>query len=253
MCLIIFAYHSHPEYPLIVTANRDEFHSRRTQQAHWWLDNPNLLAGKDLEADGTWLGVSRTGKFAAVTNIREPHLKSSAPASRGLLPRRYLTEATGEQQFARELQRTGKRYQGYNLIYGDSSNLYYFSNRNGKPKQLLPGIYGLSNAQLNTPWPKTTKAKELLLQQLNAQKLVSIKLLDVLTSTDIAEDALLPDTGVSLDWERRLSAICVKSSDYGTRSSTALVFDRQGQVTFHERTLAPTPSEDVKIEFRIQK
>lgn len=253
MCLILFAYRCHPEYPLILAANRDEYYQRDTRAAHWWPGRPELLAGKDLEAGGTWLGITREGRIAALTNVREPHLTAPASCSRGLLTRRYLEEEIESKRFCGLLQETWDQYRGYNLIFGDIGSLHFFSNRGNKPRRLTPGIYGLSNAQLDTPWPKVQKGKELLRKQLAKPWQETSELLDILAATEVAEDSQLPSTGVGLELERRLSAIRIIGPDYGTRCSTALVIDRQGQVRFHEKPLAPDPGEEVRIQFKLQR
>jgi len=252
MCLILFAYRCHPGYPLILAANRDEYYQRQTRAAHWWPENPELLAGKDLEEGGTWLGINRNGRLAAVTNVREPHLTAPASCSRGLLTRRYLEEDIENQRFCSLLQETGDQYRGYNLIFGSINDLYYFSNRNGQPLRLTPGLYGLSNARLDTPWPKVRKGKDLLKQKLVEEQLDTGNLLSILAGTEIVADNLLPETGVGLEWERRLSAIRITGPDYGTRSSTVLLINRHGQVFFHEKPLAPEPGEESRISFRLK-
>jgi len=253
MCLILFAYRCHPEYPLILAANRDEYHQRDTLGAHWWPERPDLLAGKDLEAGGTWMGITRSGRFAAVTNVREPHLTAPAPCSRGWLTRRYLEEELENTRFCGLLQETSDQYLGYNLIFGSLDELFYFSNRNNQARQLSPGIYGLSNARLDTPWPKVVQGKKQLQKQLAKPKFTTGDLLKILAASEVAEDTLLPSTGVNLELERRLSAICITGPDYGTRSSTALLIDQQGQVQFHERPLAPEPGEDIRFTFQLSK
>ncbi len=252
MCLILLAYQIHPEYPLVVAANRDEFLHRGTLPAQWWSEAPQLLAGKDLEADGTWMGVSLSGRFAAITNVREPHVTTPAPCSRGLLPRRYLEEEIDDQHFASLLYQTKYQYLGYNLLFGNSKRLYYYSNRLDRLDTLAPGIYGLSNAQLDTPWPKIETGKQLLSEQLTATELKTEKILEILTSTEIVSDDRLPATGVSIEWERKLSAIRITGSDYGTRSSTALIIARDNRVDFHERTLLPSEA-DFVASFQLQQ
>jgi uncharacterized protein with NRDE domain len=253
MCLILFAYHRHPEYPLVLVANRDEYYQRPTRPAHWWSERPDLLAGQDLEAGGTWLGITRRGRLAAVTNVREPHLAAPGSCSRGLLTRRYLEEGVGDQHFCGLLQETWDQYRGYNLIFGSLGALYYFSNRGNAPQRLSSGIYGLSNARLDTPWPKVQQGKALLQKQLEKPRQDTAELLDILSSTGIAADAQLPATGVSLELERRLSAIRITGPDYGTRSSTVLVIDRRGQVHFHEKPLAPEPGQGIRITFHLEE
>lgn len=251
MCLILFAYRCHSQYPLILAANRDEFYQRPTSAAHWWPDTPDLLAGQDLEAGGTWMGMNRQGRFAAVTNVREPQVITPSACSRGLLPRRYLEEGLDNERFCGLLQETWDQYRGYNLLFGTTASLYYFSNRDKQPLRLQPGVYGLSNAQLDSPWPKVVKGKYLLSQLLDQPELTTSDLLQALSRTEIARDDELPSTGLSLEWERTLSAICIQSPDYGTRSSTSLLIDGRGQVQFHERQLAPEPGKETRIRFKI--
>ena len=253
MCLILLAYLKHPEYPLIVAANRDEFYSRGTLPAHWWPETPQLFAGKDLKAQGTWMGISRNGRFAAITNVREPLRKRIAPLSRGKLPRNYLEAEISDQQFSHQLEQDKQLYQGYNLLYGTEKKLYYFSNRHCSIKSLAPGIYGLSNAQLDTPWPKVETARALFRNELSSQTLTSERLLDILSSPATYPDSQLPDTGLSREWERKLSAIRITGQEYGTRSSTALLVKYDGEITFHERTFPPGSPKDVRISFRAGK
>jgi len=243
MCLILLAFQARPDFPLVVAANRDEFHLRGTRPAQWWPDAPQLLAGKDLEGGGTWMGVSKTGRFAAITNVREPRTTSPAPCSRGLLPRLYLEEEIDDQHFISLLRQTRDQYLGYNLLFGDSERLHYYSNRHDQRQTLAAGIYGLSNAQLDTPWPKVETGKQLLSQQLTLPELNTERLLETLTSPEIASDDRLPETGVSREWERRLSAIRITGPGYGTRSSTVLLISNNKQVDFHERNLPPTESD----------
>ena len=248
MCLILFAYHYHPEYPLIVAANRDEFYSRPTQAAHWWPETPQILAGKDLEAGGTWMGVNLKGRFAAITNIREPQVKTAASNSRGLIPQRFLSGTDSLDRFSAKLAVTRSKYNGYNLLFGDHEQIYYFSNR-GKMQNLQPGLYGLSNAQLDTAWPKITLGKRHLQEKMKQNKLTTDELMPVLSSDKIAADEQLPDTGVNLEWERLLSSIRIRGNDYGTRSSTILLIDKQRQVRYHEKQLGAKKETETKYSF----
>jgi len=252
MCLILFAYKYHPHYPLVVAANRDEFYQRPATSAHWWREEPSLLAGKDLAAGGTWMGITRTGRFAAVTNIREPDAPLAAPESRGLLPLNYLAQDVSAEDFADKLLINGSNFHGFNLLFGNSDNLYYLSNRHGY-QQLQPGLYGLSNATLDTPWPKVVTGKQMLAEQLQSEKLSANNLLQILACEKIAADKYLPRTGVPLEWERLLSAICISAPEYGygTRSSSVLMIHRQGEVSLQEKTLAPLPSKDRAFTFQL--
>ncbi|NOY13675.1 MAG: NRDE family protein [Deltaproteobacteria bacterium] len=252
MCLILFAYRYHPQYPLIVAANRDEYYTRPTAPAGWWPEHPDLLAGKDLQAGGTWLGITRRGRFAAVTNVREPLKATGRELSRGHLPRDFLQTDASNEQFGRHLMQGRSDYRGYNLIFGQPDRLHYYSNRSAKPLCLEPGIYGLSNAALNTPWPKVETGKQQLTALLCHPQIVVSALFELLSSTQIAADHQLPDTGVSLDWERRLSAIRITGPDYGTRTATLLLVNAQGQVDFFEQQVAPQPRAPNSFSFLLQ-
>ena len=161
MCLILFAYKVHPSYPLVLAANRDEFYDRPTQSADFWPDHPQLLAGIDLQEKGTWLGVTKEGKFAAITNYRDPASWKTAAPSRGKLVRDYLVGDLNPENYLKEISAHARDYNGFNLLLGDRENLWVFSNQ-GDAKKLQPGIYGLSNHLLDTPWPKVQRGKQLL-------------------------------------------------------------------------------------------
>lgn len=250
MCLILFAYQLHPNYPLVLAANRDEFYQRPTEPVHWWLETPDLLAGKDLQAGGTWMGLTRSGRFAAITNVREPGRKTEQAKSRGLLPLDFLQGDVSASDFSAQLEQSRDQYNGYNLLFGEIGDLHYFSNRHSQ-QSLQPGLYGLSNARLDTGWPKVERGKEMLRQKLAQQKLSTDELQQILATTDIAPDDQLPDTGISLEWERLLSAICIQGENYGTRSSTVLLVDKQGHVCFHEKQIAPHNSSESRIKFKL--
>ena len=162
MCLLIFAHRVAQHYPLVLAANRDEFHTRPTAQAHFWPQYPEMLAGRDLEQGGTWMGITRQGRFAAITNYRDPARTAPAPRSRGELPLQFLVSDNAPAVYLEELRNRAKDYAGFNLLLGDGENLWYYSNSaaNNDPRLLPPGIYGLSNAQLDTPWPKVEDGKQ---------------------------------------------------------------------------------------------
>ncbi len=221
MCLIVFAYQCHPDYPLLLVANRDEFFARPTLAMDIWPDHPTVLAGRDLEQMGTWLGVSKEGKFSAVTNYRNGKDKSTTLLSRGNLTKEFLTGSDSASDFLNHLSHTKQNYGGFNLLLGDKTGLYYTSNRGAESTQLTPGIYGLSNAFLDTPWPKLLKAKENLRAALNTE--ISLEnLANVLNDQKVAADEQLPDTGISQAWERLLSSCFIHSAEYGTRATTVL-------------------------------
>ena len=235
MCLILLAWQAHPRYPLVVAANRDEFFARPTAAASFWRDSPHLLAGRDLQEGGTWLGVTRQGRFAALTNYRDPTTQRQAVASRGLLTRDFLLGEASPSAYVDALARTAASYNGFNLITGHAGELVWFSNVSSERRILAPGIYGISNHLLDTPWPKVTAAKSSL-----AEALVTLpddaELFHLLRDDSIHPDDALPRTGVSLDWERLLSAAFVTGPAYGTRCSTVILVDGDGWIDFQEQT-----------------
>ena len=253
MCLILLSYKQHPVYPLVFAANRDEFYDRPTAPAAFWEDRPGLLAGRDLKEGGTWLGVTRGGRMAALTNYRDPvSVKAQAP-SRGWLVRDYLLGRDDTDQYLKRLIEKADTYNGFSVILGDAFRLYYYCNRNGV-MELTPGLYGLSNALLNTPWPKVERGKRklgaLLLQTDHPPP---EELFSILKDPSRPDDGQLPDTGIGLEWERILSPMFITSPIYGTRSSSLLLVDQKRHVTFIERTYngGSEPGKTAKFEFGI--
>jgi len=242
MCLIAFAYRVSEQWPLLVIANRDEYYQRPTQASDFWQDNQDLLAGKDLLAGGTWMGITRNGRFAAITNVRDQRAPLQ-PRSRGELCTLFFNQDTDITTFNEDILNRGQSYAGFNLITGHQGQLFYASNRQSSAHRLAPGIYGLSNAQLDTPWPKTKRLKQELhaiLEQANQrQSFPDLNtLMDKIQNRATASDAELPDTGVGLEIERGLSAsfIHMPERGYGTRSTTALLIDQHGQVNWWEQS-----------------
>jgi uncharacterized protein with NRDE domain len=237
MCLLIFAFKAHPTYKLILAANRDEFYDRPTAPAGFWDEAPFLLAGKDLRAGGTWFGITKGGKMAAITNYRDPaSLKKNAP-SRGEIVINYLLGPDGPDTYLKDLSKKADLYNGFNLVLGERERLIWYSNRNGKPVNLSPGIYGLSNHLLDSSWPKVSKSKDALASHISEGTEPSPKtLFQILSDRKLPDDDRLPSTGVGLEWERILSPIFIESPNYGTRSSTLLFIDRHDHVAFLERT-----------------
>lgn len=235
MCLILVAWRVHADYPLVVAANRDEFYARPTLPAGRWPDAHQVIAGRDLEAGGTWLGITDAGRFAAVTNVREPELPKGQ-RSRGDLTREFLLGKVTAAAAAKTI--AGNDYAGFNLLLGDGENLCYLTNRNGTPRCLPPGLYGVSNHFLDTPWPKLTSAKARFAEALAALP-AAAPFFSVLADDEIVPDHALPSTGVPLEWERLLSAIFVKSENYGTRASTLLTVAADGRVRIEERSFGP--------------
>jgi uncharacterized protein with NRDE domain len=236
MCLIVFAYKSHPKYKFIFAANRDEFYDRPTKQADYWKDHPELLAGKDLQAGGTWMGITMQGRFAAVTNYRDlTNIKEDAP-SRGILTLDFLNTAISAEEYYENINPSLKDYNGFNLILGSVDELFYFSTHTNGFKNLEPGIYGLSNAILNTEWPKVKKSQDVLSLLIKNDEIHPWELLSILNDTRKAKDDELPDTGVGMELEKVLSSIFIQSPKYGTRCSTAVVVDIKNNVRFAEKS-----------------
>ncbi|MGH7580669.1 MAG: NRDE family protein [Gemmatimonadales bacterium] len=240
MCLVLIALDSHPDYSLIVAANRDEFYDRPTAPAGFWDDAPAVLAGRDLKAGGTWLGIDRRGRFAAVTNYRQGRREASAERSRGHLVRDFLTTAIGAAETIERARADAALYNGFNLIVGDARELLYFSNREGRARTLEPGVYGLSNHLLDTAWPKVTSTKSALGALLSGDPSELIAgLFALLSDRSQPADEELPRTGIGLQWERLVSSAFVVSSRYGTRSSTVVLVGRDGGGVFVERSFGP--------------
>ncbi len=243
MCLILLAARAHPEYPLVIAANRDEFYARPTVPAAPWPDSPRLLAGRDLVGGGTWLGIDRSGRFAMVSNFRDGRTtpKPRAP-SRGRLVSDYLNGIEAAADYLATVRARGPLYNGFNLLAGDPGGVYYYSNRAPGPRRLSRGVFGLSNHLLDTPWPKLVRAKWGLERLLASHRPLALEaLFALLADRLIAPDPELPDTGIPLEWERLLSSIFIQSPEYGTRSSTVLTVDRAGRLTFVERSFGCGP------------
>jgi uncharacterized protein with NRDE domain len=239
MCLITFAYQQHPNYKLILAANRDEAYHRPTRAARFWPKHPDILAGKDLKEGGTWMGINRSGHFAAITNYRAPSIAKTNPPSRGHLVLDFLTDSMDPIAYLHEIAPTANRYMGFNLLVGTPEKIGYYSNQQQNIQSLSADIYGLSNRFLDTPWPKTEQSKERL-QTLIAQDTVSEETLFKLLSDDTeAADSQLPDTGIPKDIEKKVSPIFIKTAEYGTRCSTILLIDQENNVTFTERRFEP--------------
>jgi len=256
MCLVLLALDAHPVYRLIVAANRDEFYDRPTAPAAFWADAPEVLAGRDLQAGGSWLGVDRRGRFAAVTNYRQGRRERPASRSRGHLVSEFLTTGTGAREHTKRVQRDASLYNGFNLMAGDARELFYYSNREGRARTLAPGVYGLSNHLLDTAWPKVTTTKSAFggLLSSGASELTD-GLFALLSDRNQPPDDLLPRTGVGTEWERLLSSAFIASSDYGTRSSTVVLVGRDGVVVFAERSFDPggIPAGQGRYEFLLDR
>lgn len=237
MCLIVFAWKLIPACPLVLAANRDEFFERPAEPAQWWEDAPDVYAGRDLKAGGTWLGTDKHGRFAALTNLRNGTPQRSEARSRGELVATYLRGDLSAGDYLDMLKPTAGDYNGFNLLLGDARSAYWFSNQSGEAERALePGIYGLSNGDLDSPWPKVLRAKAQFASLL-CQGAPDDAYFEMLADTTPAPDSRLPDTGVSLEWERLLSPICIESPGYGTRASTLLRVHASGDARLVEKVI----------------
>ena len=253
MCLIVFAIDRHPRYRLILAANRDEYYSRPTDAACYWPDAPRILAGRDLHSGGTWLGITRGGRLAAITNYREPQAQITHRLSRGLLVADYLKENMETEEYLKSIGIAADSCGGFNLLLGDSGRLFHFSNRSPGITAIAAGIHGLSNHLLDTPWPKVVSARERLEVLLQKDEPQAEELLDLLRDRTPFPDRLLPDTGVGLERERLLSSLFIAGDDYGTRSTTVIMIDRKNRVNFLEQSYDSSHEvvETVSFEFTI--
>jgi uncharacterized protein with NRDE domain len=235
MFLIFFSVQNHPTYKLIIAANRDEFYNRKTAPAAYWEDHPEIVGGRDLEAGGTWMAMTKSGKISMLTNYRDPlNIDPKAP-SRGQLITDYLLSHEGPEEYLKRIEKSGKVYNGFNLLAGSVNELWYYSNYKEGVDKIAPGFYGISNHLLETPWPKVVRGKEkfktLLLQQYIDPK----DIFDILYDDAIAEDERLPNTGLTIDRERALSSMFIKTENYGSRCSTVVLVDHDNHVFFSER------------------
>lgn len=235
MCILLTAWRDHSRYDLVVAANRDEFHGRPASAAGPWADAPQVVAGRDLEAGGTWLGVAHGGHFAAVTNVRRPGQPAGA-RSRGLLVADFLRDARAADAYGARLTQCADDYAGVNLIYADANSLCAWSNQDNRVRPLAAGIYGLSNAALDVEWPKVSRLKRAYVaaRDLDGDALIDALLATLRDDTLAAEDEL-PDTGVGRALERQLSPIFIEGGGYGTRCSSVVLRERGGRLVFVER------------------
>lgn len=248
MCLILVAWQAHPDYPLVVAANRDEFHARRSAAADFWTDDSRILAGRDLEAGGTWLGLSRHGRFAALTNYRDPTRHRPDAPSRGGLVAGFLGGDPGIDDYLDAL--TPADYNGFNLLLHEAGRLVAFSNVSMERHELAPGVYGLSNALLDTPWPKVGAGKTALEAALAALP-DDTGLWRLLRDDTVHPDHALPATGVPPEWERLLSAAFIRSPGYGTRCSTVVKVGADGTAEFEERAWQPDGQSGGRHAYRL--
>ncbi|WP_436514613.1 NRDE family protein [Ekhidna sp. To15] len=234
MCLITLAYKAHPKYKFILAANRDEFYARPTAVVDWWEDHNEILGGRDLQALGTWMAFHKNGRFAAVTNYRDIKNIKPEAQSRGDLPVNFLLSDQSPESYAEEVNQAGRNYNGFNLLVLEQG-LVHVSNYEKKVNTLGPGIYGLSNALLDTPWPKVTRAKRRFSEVIQTNFTLE-DLIAMMQDDTTAQDNQLPETGLDYEREKALSAMCIRTPDYGTCCSTAITIDHDGHVDFMEKS-----------------
>lgn len=250
MCLIAFALNVHPEYPLLLAANRDEFYDRPTRPAHFWEDHSELLGGRDLQAGGTWMALHTDGRMAAVTNYRDLSNIRSDARSRGDLPVNYLKGTLSAQEYLQEVHASASEYNGFNLLLYEQGSMYHYSNYEGKINRMDQGIFGISNALLDTPWPKVEQLKTEMTKLLEKDFDLS-DFFHLLSDGTLADDGSLPDTGVGYEREKKLSAVCIRMDGYGTCSSSVIAAHRSGEVHFTERTHPVGNRQPGEVSFRL--
>lgn len=235
MCLIFVAINQHPDYKLIVAGNRDEFYNRQTAAANWWEEDANIVGGRDLQAGGTWMGMTRTGKISMLTNYRDPYNINPVAPSRGHIVSDFLHKEATPEQYIHTIEQRAKEYNGFNLINGTVDELWYLSNYKDGVVRLENKLYGLSNHLLDSPWPKVERGKRKLTSILQQPTVTSEQLFEFLYDSEPAADNLLPDTGIGLERERSLSSMFIKTPNYGSRCSTTVLVDKRNHVVFSER------------------
>lgn len=241
MCLILFSFQAHRRFPLVVAANRDEHYNRPTAPAKFWDDHPDIYAGRDLEQGGTWMGITSNGRFAAVTNFRAGKPGPAAPRSRGDLVSGFLAGDSAADAYQHRISASDAEYNPYSLITGDLDALFFHSNRSAGVAAIAPGVHGLSNHLLDTPWPKVVAGIAAVTATLDLDDPddISARLFSTLATCQPAPDAELPDTGIPQQRERELSPPFIRGELYGTRSSTLLLVSDAGEIFFHEKRFGP--------------
>ncbi len=254
MCLILFAAHAHPKYHLIVAANRDESYSRPAASAGSWQDDPRVYGGRDLLHGGTWLGLTTTGRFAAITNYRQRPRPARGEHSRGELTRDFLKGSHAPGIYIREVEQRAAIYTGFSLIVGDLNELWFYSNRGNGPQLITPGVHGLSNHLLDEPWPKVRSGIAALQSLLRADDAeLTHALFNVLADREPAPDDMLPSTGLERERERAVSASFITGETYGTRASTVILVGTDGHVVYLEHRFGPcgAPAGDTELAFEL--
>lgn len=251
MCLVVLAWRAHPRWPLVIAANRDEFHQRPAEPLHWWPDDPRILAGRDLEAGGTWLAASRHGRFATVTNYRESVKAQKGERSRGALVTDFVTADSTPLAFTRSIEQ--ERYAGFSVLVATPASVAYVSNRGDAPRTLTTGVYGLSNASLDTPWPKVVKSRQRLQSLLEGDDVTADSLFALLADRDPAEEIGTPARDLPAPTARAVSAPFVVTPEFGTRCSTILILGANGDIQVSERRFDAEGRRngESSVEFRI--
>ena len=249
MCLVVFAWKMHPEYRLVLAANRDEFHKRPAQELHWWPDYPDILAGRDLQAGGTWLAVSKPGRFATVTNYREQLSPRPGLRSRGEIITNFVSSEAPVGKFVASLE--SDDYAGFSLLAADRDELWYVSNRGDAAVRLAPGVYGLSNASLDTPWTKLVRTRNALRNLTESGEVDETTLLRIMADRTPASSADVEAGNLPFVLAKALTAPHIVSAEYGTRCSTALTWSEQEKISVCERRfdVAGTASGDSRYSF----
>lgn len=240
MCLIFISLHQHPAYKLIVAGNRDEFYNRPTKAADYWPGKERILGGRDLEAGGTWLGVTTAGRISMLTNYRDPKNIDPRAPSRGHLVSDYLEGDAGAEEYLHRVNASGMRYNGFNLLAGSADALYYYTNYQPVVRRLEPGFYGISNKFLETPWPKVVNGKQKLKPAFSRNEIDPEEVFALLYDDATAPIDQLPDTGLPAAQERALSSMFIKTDNYGSRCSTLVLVDHANNWLFSERTYDPS-------------
>ena len=248
MCLILFAHQYSAQYKLVLIANRDEFHQRAAKPAGFWQKNPDIFGGIDCTAGGSWLSVDKHGRMAAITNIRKPPFTKDHALSRGEIISQFLTGQQTASEFMHELKERDHFYGLFNLLLLDDSGLWHYSSDTQQSQNIRQGVHGLSNADLNTPWPKLTRSQAALKHQLTSPLIDENKLISIMQSTDRPSDNELPTTGVNLEFERLLSSAFIQGDGYGTRCTTLLTIDNDNSIKFTELTYDKLGIESSRVQ-----
>jgi uncharacterized protein with NRDE domain len=253
MCMVLWASDCHDKYKLVVAANRDEFYHRPTLPADFWPENPAILAGKDMKHGGTWMGITINGRFATLTNFRDPANHKPKAPSRGQLVQEYLESASDAPSYMQNILVAGLDFNGFNLLAGTVDEIYYLSNQEKIVRKVEKGYHGLSNSLLDVPWPKVSRGLKDLAACIDTPSIEVEDLFQIMADRHQPPDHQLPQTGVSLEMERLLAPAFVEMPDYGTRTTTIILVDRNNVVQFRERSFIPhRPGSWTEVQYQFQ-